>query len=140
MSSVPVRAFVALGSNLGDRASFLALARARLAALPGTALLAASSIEETAPLGERRQPRYLNQMVALDTRLDPRELLAALHRIEAEAGRARRARWESRTLDLDLVCYGTTRLREPGLVLPHPGLPERDFWHRELEELHRFGF
>lgn len=78
-------------------------------------------------------------MLALDTTLAPRELLSAFQRIEAEAGRVRRTRWESRRLDLDLVRYGALSLREPGLVLPHPGLPERDFWRRELLELERMG-
>jgi 2-amino-4-hydroxy-6-hydroxymethyldihydropteridine diphosphokinase len=78
-------------------------------------------------------------MVALDTTLSPRELLAALHQIEAEAGRVRRVRWESRRLDLDLVRYGALSLQEAGLVLPHPGLPERGFWQRELLELERMG-
>jgi 2-amino-4-hydroxy-6-hydroxymethyldihydropteridine diphosphokinase len=134
------RAYVALGSNLGDRAGYLAQARAALAALPGTVLLGASRSEETAPLNRREQPPYLNQMVALDTRLAPRQLLEACHRIEAEAGRTRRTRWESRTLDLDLVRYGTLALDEPGLTLPHPGLAEREFWQRELDELARMGY
>jgi 2-amino-4-hydroxy-6-hydroxymethyldihydropteridine diphosphokinase len=134
-----VRAYIALGSNLGDRVAYLAQARERLAALSQTTLCGASSIEETAPLGGRDQPAYLNQMVALDTSLAPRELLAACQHIEAEAGRSRRTRWESRTLDLDLVGYGGLRLQEPGLVLPHPGLPERPFWQRELGELERMG-
>ena len=135
----PVRAYIALGSNLGDRAAQLALARQRLAELPGTALLGASTIEETAPLGGREQPAYLNQMVALETTLAPDALLAACHRIEAEAGRARRERWASRTLDLDLVRYAALTLAGPRLTLPHPGLRTRDFWRRELAELERMG-
>lgn len=135
-----VRAFIALGSNLGDRAGRLALARERLAALPHTALLGASGVEETAPLGGRDQPPYLNQMVVVETILPPRELLAACHAIEAQAGRVRRERWESRPLDLDLVRYGDIVLAEPGLTLPHPGLPTRDFWQRELAELARMGW
>ena len=135
----PARAYIALGSNLGDRAAHLAHARAGLAALPGTRLLGASRIEETAPLGGRIQPPYLNQMVALETTLPPRELLQACQRLEAAAGRARRERWASRTLDLDLVRYGNLSLAEAGLRLPHPGLAERDFWQRELAELERLG-
>ena len=136
----PVRAYVALGSNLGDRHARLALARERLAGPPGTSLRAATSIEETAPLGGLEQPAYLNQMVALDTCLGARELLLACHAIEAEAGRERRVRWESRSLDLDLVRYDALEMDEPGLRLPHPGLSTREFWLRELQELHRMGW
>lgn len=134
-----VRAYLALGSNLGDRAAHLAHARARLGELPDTTLLGASRIEETEPLGGLPQPPYLNQMLAIDTALSPRKLLEAGHRIEAETGRVRRTRWEPRTLDVDLVQYGEVASDEPGLLLPHPGLAERDFWARGLEELHRQG-
>ncbi len=131
----PVRAYVALGSNLGDRAAHLAAARAGLAALPGTRLVAASRVEETAPLGGLDQPAYLNQMVLLETTLAPRELLAHAHALEAAAGRVRGERWGSRTLDVDLVRYGEAEVSEPDLRLPHPGLRDRDFWQRELAEL-----
>ena len=129
------RAYVALGSNLGDRPAHLALARDRLARLPGTVLLGASPIDETEPLGGLDQPPYLNQMVALETSLAPRALLEACQRIEAEAGRTRRERWASRTLDLDLVRFGDLRMDEPGLTLPHPGLGQRSFWREELAAL-----
>ena len=129
------RAYVALGSNLGDRHASLALARDRLARLPGTVLLGVSPIDETEPLGGLDQPPYLNQMVALETTLAPRALLEACQRIEAEAGRQRRERWASRTLDLDLVRFGDLQMDEPGLTLPHPGLSQRAFWRAELAAL-----
>jgi 2-amino-4-hydroxy-6-hydroxymethyldihydropteridine diphosphokinase len=129
------RAFVALGSNLGDREEHLAAARAALAALPRTRLVAASRVEETAALGGMDQPAYLNQMVALETRLEPRALLAACQAIEHSRGRVRTERWGARTLDLDIVRYGDRRVDEPDLIIPHPGLPHRDFWQRELAEL-----
>ena len=131
------RAYVALGSNIGDRAAHLAYARARLAALPGTRLLKQSRVEETAPLGAVPQGAYLNQMVLLETALEPADLLVQLHAIESERGRERRAgvRWGPRTLDLDIVRFGDRVLREPHLVLPHPELPNRPFWLRELAEL-----
>lgn len=128
-------AYVALGSNLGDRAAHLADARARLAALPDTTLVAESSIEETAPLGGREQPPYLNQMVLLETGLTPHALLRRCQAIEAARGRTRSGRWSSRTLDLDIVKYGDRRIETPDLVVPHPELPNRDFWTRELAEL-----
>ena len=134
-SAAPELAYVALGSNLGDRLGHIAAARARLAALPETTLLAASSIEETMPLGGMTQPPYLNQMVLLRTGLSPEQLLVACQAIEASRGRTRGARWSARTLDLDIVKYGERRIVAPDLVVPHPELPNRDFWQRELMEL-----
>jgi 2-amino-4-hydroxy-6-hydroxymethyldihydropteridine diphosphokinase len=129
------RAYVALGSNLGNRAEHLAAARAALAALPRTRLVAESRVEETAPLGAMEQPPYLNQMVLLETALDPRALLAACQAIERSRGRVRGERWGARTLDLDIVRYGHRRIAEPDLIIPHPELSNRDFWVRELAEL-----
>lgn len=136
----PVRAYVALGSNLGNREGHLAFARQELGSAPGVLVRAASREESTAPLGGLDQPEYLNQMVALDTTLAPAELLALCHDIERRAGRARRTRWESRTLDLDVVRYGAVVSEAPGLRLPHPGLAHRAFWRDELDELHRNGW
>jgi 2-amino-4-hydroxy-6-hydroxymethyldihydropteridine diphosphokinase len=129
------RAYIALGSNLGDREGHLAAARAALAALPRTRLVGASRVEETAPLGGMEQPPYLNQMVALETSLEPRALLAACQAIERSRGRVRTEHWGARTLDLDIVRYGDRRVSEPDLIIPHPGLTDRDFWRRELAEL-----
>jgi len=129
------RVYVALGSNVGDRAAHLAYARARLAALPRTHLIGESRVEETAPLGSVPQGPYLNQMVLLETALEPAELLDQLHAIESERGRERRIRWGPRTLDLDIVRFGRRVVRERDLVIPHPELPNRPFWQRELAEL-----
>lgn len=127
--------FVALGSNLGDRSAHLAAARKALEQLPETRLVASSAIEETVPLAGMRQPAYLNQMVLLETGLDPHRLLAALQAIEQQRGRVRGGRWGPRTLDLDIVRFGERRIEDPDLVVPHPELPNRDFWQRELAEL-----
>lgn len=129
------RVYLALGSNLGDRAGHLRSARRALEALPETRLLAASAVEETAPLGGMEQPPYLNQMVLLETGLEPRALLEACQAIERDEGRVRGERWAPRTLDVDIVRYGRRRIAEPDLVIPHPGVAERDFWRRELAEL-----
>lgn len=133
------RVYVALGSNVGDREAHLAHARARLAALPGSRVLGASRVEETAPLagGPPGQQPYLNQMVLLETTLPPARLLRECLAIETERGRVRTsgARWGPRTLDLDIVRYGARTVAEPGLTIPHPGLPRRDFWRREIAEL-----
>jgi len=126
---------VALGSNVGDRAAHLAHARERLAALPGTRVTGMSRVEQTAPLGPVAQGAYLNQMVMLETTLTPRALLAACRAIEAERGRERRERWGPRTLDLDIVRFGVREVHEPDLTIPHPELPRRDFWLREIAEI-----
>jgi 2-amino-4-hydroxy-6-hydroxymethyldihydropteridine diphosphokinase len=131
----PERVFVALGSNLGDRAAHLAHARARLGQLPGVRLVAASAVEETAPLGPIPQGPYLNQTVLLETTLEPVELLAHTRAIETERGRERRVRWGPRTLDLDLVRWEGRTVRTPEVTLPHPELPNRAFWLGEIAEL-----
>jgi len=128
-------AYVALGSNVGDRDAYLRRARAALAALPQTLIVGESSIEETAPIGPIAQGAYLNQMVALETSLSPHELLAALQTIEAREGRVRTERWGPRTLDLDIVRFKRQTIDDPALRVPHPELPNRDFWLRELAEL-----
>ena len=134
MNTTPT--FLALGSNLGDRAANLAMARAALARLPHTALVAASRVEETLPLDDRDQPRYLNQMVLLETSLTPHRLLDACLAIEQKAGRKRGDdRWASRTLDIDIVSFGDQSLTDDRLTIPHPELPNRDFWQRELVAL-----
>lgn len=126
---------VALGSNLGDRSRHLDAARSALAALPATRFLRASTVEETAPLGGLDQPPYLNQVVLLETDLSPRALLDACQEIERAEGRVRGARWASRTLDLDILEFGHRQVEEPGLTIPHPELPRRDFWQRGRREV-----
>ena len=128
-------AFVALGSNLGDRFAHLAFARAQLARLPDTTIEAVSSIEETAPLGPEGQGPYLNQMVKLRTSMTPKGLLAACLALERERGRIRARRWAPRTLDLDVVLFGDRVIDSPDLTVPHPEIANRDFWQRELAEL-----
>jgi len=128
-------AFVALGSNLGDRAKHLARAREALAQLPRSRVLAESAIEETAPIGPVPQGAFLNQMVALETQLSPRELLVELQRIEQAEGRTREVRWGPRTLDLDIVRFESQSVRDDDLIVPHPAIADRAFWQRELAEL-----
>ena len=127
--------YLALGSNLGDRDGHLRRAREAIAALPETRLVAASAVEETAPLGGLAQPAYLNQMLLVETGLGPRALLEACQAIERAAGRVRTGRWGARTLDVDIVRYGDRTITEPDLIVPHPGVADRDFWRRELDEL-----
>ena len=131
----PTLVYLALGSNLGDRELNLAFARKEIGLLPGSQILAKSAVEETAPLGGQEQPAYLNQMLLLETVFPPRVLLDACRAIEDAAGRVRRERWASRTLDIDIVRYGELTVTEPDLTIPHPGLKDRDFWQREIRDI-----
>ena len=128
-------AYIALGSNVGDRHAYLARARAALSALSRTLIVAESSIEETAAIGPIAQGPYLNQMVAVETALSPHELLGELQAIEAREGRVRAERWGPRTLDLDIVRFHHQIVDDATLRVPHPELANRDFWQRELAEL-----
>lgn len=132
---MPDVAYIALGSNLGDREVNLASARSALGLVPRSRIVALSAVEETAPLGPVSQEAYLNQMVALETALTPRELLDALHAIERAAGRVRDVRWGPRVIDLDIVTMRDQRSSDANCRVPHPELPNRDFWQRELAEL-----
>jgi 2-amino-4-hydroxy-6-hydroxymethyldihydropteridine diphosphokinase len=129
--------FVALGSNVGDRDGYLGLGRRRLTELPETEFIAASRVETTEPIGPGPQGAYLNQMVLLRTALSPSDLLARCQAIEREAGRVRSERWGPRTLDVDIVRFARQVVEDPDLRVPHPELPHRDFWQREIEELER---
>lgn len=128
-------AYIALGSNLGNRDLALERARAAISTMRGTRLIAATPVEETDPIGPIEQGKFLNQMVSVETDLAPRTLLAGLHRIERAAGRVRVARWGPRTLDLDIVMIEGREFEDEALVIPHPELPHRDFWQRELAML-----
>ena len=125
-----VTAYLGFGSNLGNRQATLRAARERLGALAGARLVAASPVYETPPWGDADQPRYLNQVVALELGPDwsPGRLLATLWEIEAALGRVRTdRRYGPRTLDLDILLYGDRRIDEPDLTVPHPRLRERAF-------------
>lgn len=132
-------AYIALGSNLGDRRAYLDGARDAIAAIPGCRVVGATHVEETEPLGGLAQPAYLNQMIAVETTLEPAALLAHLQRIESASGRMRATRWDSRTLDLDIVQFGDRTIDTAELTVPHPGLATRDFWQREVAELNALG-
>ncbi len=130
-----MRTYVGVGSNLGDRWANLALAARELREDPKVALLRASRVWDAAPLGPP-QPRYLNAVLELEVELQPLALLAALQRIEQNAGRVRAGvRWSARTLDLDVLLYGDEVIRRPRLIVPHPGLVVRRFVLAPLAEL-----
>jgi 2-amino-4-hydroxy-6-hydroxymethyldihydropteridine diphosphokinase len=129
-----MRAYVAVGSNLGDRWGRLAQAARALRSAPGVAVLRASRVWDAAPIGPP-QPRYLNAVLEIETTRTPASLLALLREVEAAAGRTRDVHWGARTLDLDLLLFGDLVVRESGLTLPHPGLAGRRFVLAPLAEL-----
>ena len=130
-------AYVALGSNLGDRERTLLAAVDALGAEEGIRVLGVSRLIETEPVGYLDQPRFLNGVVALETDLPPRELLDRLLALERGFGREREGvpAQGPRTLDLDLLLYGDAEIDEPGLRVPHPRLHERAFVLAPLAEL-----
>jgi 2-amino-4-hydroxy-6-hydroxymethyldihydropteridine diphosphokinase len=129
------RAFLGIGSNLGDRAALLQGAVDGLAATDGITVVAVSPVYETEPVGGPEQPEYLNAVVAVDTDLTPRQLLEVAQRLEREAGRVRGERWGPRTLDVDVLLVGDEHVEEPDLVVPHPRLYERAFVMVPLADL-----
>ncbi len=128
-----VTAYIGLGSNLGDRRAMLREAIRRLGAYGR--VVAVSSLYETEPVGFREQPWFLNAVVALETELDPHSVLEALLAIERRAGRVRTFRNAPRTLDLDLLLYGSVVTESDELSLPHPRLHERSFVLVPLAEI-----
>jgi 2-amino-4-hydroxy-6-hydroxymethyldihydropteridine diphosphokinase len=125
-----VRAFLSLGSNLGDRRAYL---RDAIDSLPG--LVAVSPLYETDPVGGPQQGPYLNLVVELDTALEPMELLRLCHRIESAANRVRGEQWGPRTLDVDIVWMDGVEVDEPILTIPHPRWKERRFVLAPLRDL-----
>ena len=128
-------AYLGLGTNLGDRESYLAQALKELGGLPTMEIGAVSSIYETAPVGLTDQPDFLNLVVSVRTTLSPRELMDALLNIENKMGRVRTVRWGPRVIDLDLLLFGDVRVGVPGLSVPHPRLRERSFVLIPLAEI-----
>jgi 2-amino-4-hydroxy-6-hydroxymethyldihydropteridine diphosphokinase len=121
------RAYLALGSNLGDRATHLQSAVDGLDAADGVDVVEVSRVYETEPIGGPPQDGYLNAVLAIETELDPYALLALAQRIERDAQRVRAERWGPRTLDVDVLLYDDVRLDGPDLTLPHPRIWERGF-------------
>lgn len=129
--SDPVRAVVAFGSNLGQRAEIIEQAAQELGEAEGVELVKLAPVIETPALRtygvEPEAPAYLNTVALVDTTLSPADLHAVLRRIEDAHGRERTTRWGDRTLDLDLIVYGDLVQDDPELTLPHPRAHERDF-------------
>jgi 2-amino-4-hydroxy-6-hydroxymethyldihydropteridine diphosphokinase len=127
-------AYLALGANVGDRAGNLAEAR-RLLGLRGARLLRESAVRETEPFGVTDQPRFLNQVIEVEWAGGPRDLLDAAQEVEAAVGRTPTYRWGPREIDVDILLFGDESVADPDLVIPHPGLRDRDFVLEPLAEL-----
>lgn len=124
------RAFLGLGSNLGDRWEFLREAVASL-----DQVVAVSEVFETDPVGGPEQGAFLNVVVQLETERTPRQLLAMCHRLESAAGRVREERWGPRTLDVDVLWIDGVTMSDPDLIVPHPRMFERRFVLEPLAQL-----
>jgi 2-amino-4-hydroxy-6-hydroxymethyldihydropteridine diphosphokinase len=121
-------AYIGLGSNLGDPAKQVRAALAAMSGWPDCRSIRASPLYRTAPFGPVEQPRFVNAVAGLLTRLDPHGLLAALRGLERQLGRSPpRERWGPREIDLDLLVHGSAEVADEVLTLPHPGIPQRDF-------------
>jgi len=133
---VETEAYIALGSNLGDRELNLLRAVAEVGGLPESKVTALSSFYETSPVGTVKQDRFYNAVLRLSTRLDARSLLTRMLRIEDEVfGRVRTIHQGPRRMDLDLLLYGGRTINEEDLVIPHPRLAERRFVLQPLCEI-----
>ena len=128
-------AYVGLGSNLGDRRGLIREALKRLGRLQGVRVRKRSRIIETDPVGRTRQPRFLNAVAEVETRIEPAPFLRRLRAVERALGRVRHERWGPRTIDLDLLMWGDRSMATPRLTLPHPRMAERRFVLAPLAEL-----
>jgi 2-amino-4-hydroxy-6-hydroxymethyldihydropteridine diphosphokinase len=129
-------AYVALGSNLSDPRRQVEAAFEALARLPDARLIARSGLWRSRPLGPQDQPDFVNAVAGVLTTSGPRELLSSLREVERRRGKAEPAvRWGPRVIDLDLLVFADLSAREADLVLPHPGLPQRNFVLYPLAEI-----
>jgi 2-amino-4-hydroxy-6-hydroxymethyldihydropteridine diphosphokinase len=131
---VSTKAFLRLGTNLGDRLANLQSATDLLRAQSDVAVTASSRVWETDPVGPP-QPDYLNAVLEIDTDLSPRGLLGSCQHVEAALHRERAVRWGPRTIDIDILLFGEVSIDEPDLAIPHPGLQERAFVVLPMMEL-----
>ena len=122
-----VRAYIGVGSNLGDRLAHLQSAVDGFSAADGVTVVSVSPVYETDPVGGPEQPDYLNAVVVVDTTLTAHDLLTLGQGLETAADRVRDVRFGPRTLDVDILWFADERIDEPDLVVPHPRWAERDF-------------
>jgi len=130
-----MKAFIGLGSNLGDREANIRQALQFLEQLPETTIVRGSSLYDTEPVGVSDQPNFLNGVVQIETHLAPRQLLWNLMLIERRLGRVRTQQWGPRVIDLDLLLYGEEVVDEDDLQIPHPLMTQRSFVMVPLVEI-----
>jgi 2-amino-4-hydroxy-6-hydroxymethyldihydropteridine diphosphokinase len=130
-----VVAFIALGSNLGDRENNLTTAIQKISKF--ASVTKTSSFYDTVALTQNNddQPRYLNSVIEIETFLSAKHLLETLHNIETDMGRKRREKWESRIIDLDIIFYGAAIINDKNIIIPHPELHERSFVLEPMNEI-----
>ena len=128
-------AYIGLGTNLGDRESYLMNAIEELSSHPSNRITAVSSIYETDPWGYEEQGKFLNMVICLQTELSPQDLLACCMYVEKKLGRKREIRWGPRTIDLDILLYNQENIVTENLIIPHPRIMERAFVAIPLVEL-----
>ena len=131
----PTKAYIGIGSNLGDRKRYIDSSVKMLAGAPELRFLRVSEVIETAPLTDDEQPSYLNAVAEVETELDAQGMLKTLREIEALLGRVREDRWGPRTIDLDLLLFGGEILNDANLTVPHPQMHLRSFVLDGLREL-----
>lgn len=129
------RAYLGIGSNLGDRLAHLQAAVDGLASVSGISVVAVSPVYATAPVGGPEQDEFLNAVVAIETQLSARALLDVAHELEATEQRVRTERWGPRTLDVDILLVGDEEIHEPDLEVPHPRMWERGFVMAPLHDI-----
>ena len=129
------RAFIGLGSNLGNRLGNLRGAIAAIREMPGLTITQMSSVYETEPVGHRDQPKFINAVIEVACELSPADLLTVLLRIEKHMGREPRGKWEPRVIDLDIIYYGDQILKTHELTVPHPEAARRVFVLEPLAEI-----
>lgn len=130
-----MKAYISLGSNMGDRGFHLEESCRRLATHPDIQLIKESGIYETKPWGLTDQPDFWNQVIELETSLSPLSLLDVCQDIENSLGRVRKIRWGPRTIDIDLLSYDNKEWKHERLILPHPRMEQREFVLAPLREI-----
>ncbi|MCX5665850.1 MAG: 2-amino-4-hydroxy-6-hydroxymethyldihydropteridine diphosphokinase [Candidatus Omnitrophica bacterium] len=127
--------YIGVGSNIGDRRKFIDSSIEELNKVRGVNVTRVSSIYETLPVSDIPQGKYLNGVIEIETGIGPKALLKELNRIEESLGRRRTIKNAPRTIDLDILYYGDESVNEEDIVIPHPGIADREFVLKGLREL-----